>query len=600
MRAGWIVLAGSLVLAYCAPLALAQSQPEEDGVIRLRLSGDDDELEDAINAASLVLALDREGQRDPQDLLSAAQADYRRILTALYSEGYYSGVIRILINGREAASIPSLSPPDRIDQIQINVEPGRTFRFGQTNVSPIAPGTIIPDTFRSGRTARTERIREAVTTSIDGWRALGYAKADISDQRITARHPDRRLDVRIAVAPGPRLRFGDTLVEGNRRVRTERIRAIAGIPEGEVFSPDERRQAQTRLRRAGAFRSTALIEAETPREPDLLDITAQVVEAKRRRLGVGIELSSDEGATLSSFWLHRNLLGGAERLRFDVELGGIGSESGLDFTVGGSFNRPATFNADTDFFANAKIEVLDEPEFESEQITIGVGLRRYIGDDIELEFGVGLQAADVEDDLGRRDYVLLTFPLAAQIDRRNDPLNATAGYYIDATATPYFAIEGSDDGGQLTFDGRYYISLSDSSVIALRGQLGAVFGSSLEDTPTDFLFFSGGGGTVRGHAFQELAVELDDGDRIGGRSFLGTSLELRQGITDTISLVGFFDAGYIGEESFPDGSGEWHSGAGLGVRYDTGIGPIRVDVGVPVSGESSSDFQLYLGIGQAF
>ena len=88
---------------------------------------------------------------------------------------------------------------------------------------------------------------------------------------------------------------------------------------------------------------------------------------------------------------------------------------------------------------------------------------------------------------------------------------------------------------------------------------------------------------------------------MGGRAFLGFSAEARVKVTDAIGLVGFADAGYIGSEEFYDGSGQWHSGAGLGVRYDTGIGPIRLDLAVPTSGpETGENFQVYIGIGQAF
>ncbi len=74
--------------------------------------------------------------------------------------------------------------------------------------------------------------------------------------------------------------------------------------------------------------------------------------------------------------------------------------------------------------------------------------------------------------------------------------------------------------------------------------------------------------------------------------------EIRREITERIGVVGFLDAGFVGADSF--GSGEVHSGAGLGLRYSTGFGPIRVDVGAPVTGDTGDGPQLYIGIGQAF
>jgi len=105
---------------------------------------------------------------------------------------------------------------------------------------------------------------------------------------------------------------------------------------------------------------------------------------------------------------------------------------------------------------------------------------------------------------------------------------------------------------------------------------------------------------VRGQAYQSLGVPVGT-DMAGGRSFLGLSAEVRVGVTDSIGIVGFADAGYIGEEEFYDGSGIWHSGAGLGLRYNTAIGPVRLDVAVPTSGPDTDEkFQVYIGIGQSF
>ena len=134
-----------------------------------------------------------------------------------------------------------------------------------------------------------------------------------------------------------------------------------------------------------------------------------------------------------------------------------------------------------------------------------------------------------------------------------------------------------------------------------RAQIGGVFGPSLAATPRDYLFYSGGGGTVRGQPYESLGVDVLEGGtlRTGGTRFLGVSGELRAGITDAIGIVAFYDAGFISADAYFSG-GEWQSGAGLGLRYNTPIGPIRLDVAAPVSGSTGDGAQIYLGIGQAF
>lgn len=164
------------------------------------------------------------------------------------------------------------------------------------------------------------------------------------------------------------------------------------------------------------------------------------------------------------------------------------------------------------------------------------------------------------------------------------------------------AISGADNGVRTFVDARGFKTFGSARpvTLALRGQFGSVFGPDLDVAPADFLFFSGGGDSVRGQEFQALGVPV--GNQIaGGRSFVGLSSEVRVGVTDTIGVVGFVDVGYIGAEEIFDGTGVWHSGAGVGLRYNTGIGPIRFDVAVPTSGpESDENFQIYIGIGQSF
>ena len=201
-----------------------------------------------------------------------------------------------------------------------------------------------------------------------------------------------------------------------------------------------------------------------------------------------------------------------------------------------------------------------------------------------------------------REFTLVTLPGALTWDRRDDLLNPTEGFYIKAEAMPFIDTDGEDSGGRLRFDARAYRALGegDGIVLAGRAQLGALFGPDILDTPPDFLFYSGGGGTVRGQPYQSLFVDLGGGSGLGGRSFMAVSGEVRAKVTDTISLVGFVDAGYIGEESFYDGGGQWHSGAGIGLRYDTTVGPLRLDVAGTLGGETGDGVQIYIGIGQAF
>ena len=570
-----------------------------------------EDLRAALDAASLTTSLQDAGPTTAQDYVAAARADYRRILTGLYAKGYFGGTVSITIDGTEVAGIAPLDAPAQISAVVIAVDPGPVFTFGQAEIGPLPPQTTAPDSFQTGQPAQTDAIRAAVRAAVTSWQDLGFAKAGAGAQQIVAQHATSRLDVAVQINPGPRLTFGALTVTGNSAVRTDRIIAIAGLPTGQVYSPAEVAYAETRLRRTGAFDSAALVESDTY-TPDLtLPFTVQVTEQKPRRLGFGAELTSLDGLTLSAYWLHRNLLGGAERLRLDAAISGIGNpDSGPDLTMSADFGRPATINANTDLIASASIERLDEPDFFLWQATADIGFIKYVRDDLTYEGSLGLLTAQEQTPYRTRDYTLLTLPLRGTLDRRDDKFDATSGYYIDLQATPFLGLSGGANGGRFYADARTYRSFgeNDRFTLAGRGQFGSVFGASLFDAPADFLFYAGGGNTVRGQPFQSLGIDgignFGAGaiaTRTGGAAFIGAQLEARFDVTDKIGLVGFYDICLIGADSLPQADDEWIAGAGIGLRYDTPIGPIRVDLATPASGDNfGKELQIYIGIGQAF
>jgi translocation and assembly module TamA len=589
----------SLALAVAGALPAGQIQAFE---FVLETTADASTRREMRDASRSALARD-EKVSNPQDILAAAQSDYRRMVIALYRRGYYGGVVHIYVDGREAASIAPFAVPRAIDQVKVVVDPGRRFTFGKVSVRPLATETQENPRFQSGQVAASDRIKEASDAAIEGWRVQSHAKAGIASQKVVADHRSASLDVAIAINPGPPVRFGKLITRGNRNVRNTRVLEIAGLPNGAPFSPDVLAKVGKRLRRSGAFRSVAIAESEALGPGDTLDITATLVEERPRRFGFGAEISTFEGGRLNGYWMHRNLLGGAERLRFDGEIAGIaGQTGGVDYALSALFTRPATFWTDTSLYAKASVALLDEPDFYSKQAELALGLEAIVSDELTASLGIGTRFSDVRDDLGARSFFHFIIPAEAEWDRRNDALNPTGGFYLKAEALPFIGLRGSQTGARFFADARSYrgIDKNDRFVLAGRFQLGSVVGASLAGTPPDLLFHSGGGGTVRGQPYQSLNVDLGAGNSAGGRGFIGASAELRAGITEKIGLVGFVDAGMISAGSLPNGASPMHAGAGLGLRFNTGIGPIRIDVAKPIAGNTGTDLQLYVGIGQAF
>ena len=435
------------------------------GRLDIALEGDqNDSLLGQLTAASLLKQAQNNGTTEAQDLFSSALADYQRLLETLYAEGYYSATIRIAIDGREAALIPPLSPPNTIDQIAVTVDPGPQFKFTTTSIAPIPADTDLPNGFQTGQIARSSDVLAAVRTSIDTWREDGHAKARVAQQSLEADHRAHTLSATVQIDPGPPLTFGALIPSGDSAVRPERIKAIAGLPTGQQFSPSELETAANRLRRTGAFQSVATTEAETPTPDQQLDIGVEVVDALPRRFGAGVELSTQDGLSLSGFWLHRNLLGGAERLRFDIEIAGIaGQSSGMDYALSTRFDRPAIYGADTAGFALLDVSSINEPSYSADAFKAGLGVSRIFGPGRTGELGLTFSYAETNDVYGARYFTLLEVPVSFQQDRRDTVLNPSSGHYLDVTLTPFIGLAGEQHGAQLKFDGRVYKALQPVS-----------------------------------------------------------------------------------------------------------------------------------------
>ena len=591
-------LSGLLLSMMSAPLPAAALQG-----VSFDVSGGDAALTATLKNSSLLAGLQASGRTEPQDILAAALADYGRLLDALYAEGHYGGVITIHIDGREAAAIQTFAVPDRVQRVTVRVVPGPQFRFATADVGPLPAGATPLPGFARGEPAPATVIREAVASGVSDWRDAGHAKATISAQALVADHRNATLSADIRLAPGPRVTFGRLNQRTPSAVRSARIDQIAGLPTGETFSPRELQRVAERLRRTGAFSSVALSEAETLGPGNTMDINVDLADEPPRRFGFGAEVSSREGVALSGYWLHRNLLGGAERFRAEANVAGIdGTLAGMDAAVSARLDIPAALGTDTDVFVFAEAAYEDEPNYLLIEGSARAGIRHRFSDRLKGEIAASYGYTYTDDDLGQRRFSVVSLPSSLTWDGRNDPLDPSSGLFVDADIEPFYDIIGSQVAARGYVDGRAYLGLGgdDQFVLAARAQAGVVIGAVAAAVPPDMLFFSGGGGTVRGFPYQSLGIDQGGGTIVGGRAFLGASGEIRYRISDSFGAVAFVDAGHIGQNTFFDAGGDWQIGAGVGLRYYTGMGPVRLDVALPVEGPGGDGMQFYIGIGQSF
>ena len=556
------------------------------------------DIRDRLEIEALVLQAKPDASAG--ELIATADGDYSRILAALYEEGYFGASVSIKLGGREAAGLSALNAPATLQPVIIDVDLGPRFTFGRAQIEPRAPGSEHPEGFAIGAPAGTAAIRSAALGAVDDWKEASHAKARISGQEIVARHRQAELDVAITIDPGPALLFGDLVTPPDPEFRRSRLLKIAGLPTSEPYSPEALHQARARLVATGAFNSLVLEEAEAPEPNQTLPITLSYEAAPPRRLGFGAEVDTTSGLSLQTFWLHRNFFGGAERLRFDAKAEGIGGPSGgTDYSFDALLRVPGFRRADDTLELSAGLGRIDDDTVDETLFELGIRRARQVNETLVVGTSLGFRFSEAEDIGGKTEFRHFIISADAERDLRDNALNPTSGTYGFLELTPFIGLGDSKTGVRLKGDFRAYRTFGDGLVVAARGQLGVAAGPEIAEVPPEFLFFSGGGGTVRGQGFKSLGVG-SGASQTGGRGFAGLSLELRRDMTETLSLVGFMDHGYISSGyDFSDGAS--HSGAGLGIRYKTSFGPLRADLGFPVGGSTDgTDYGLYIGLGQAF
>lgn len=573
-----------------------------------------EKLIDTIKGASQLWVGKDNAVAGAAGVVARSKGDYRRILVALYNSGYYGGSISVKINGREAADIPASTSLPFESSIVVRVDPGDAYRFGRADIRNTAPPTSSPDDrvkdidrtlFLPGEIAKAGEIRSAGNLEVEAWRQQGYPTAKVAKREATADHPDRKLNVLLHMQPGKYAAYGEFRVRGTERMDPDFVAYMAGIEPGKEFDPDDLKKAQKRLDRLGVFSSSRIVEADKVVN-GLLPMELIVNERKRRRIGLGATLSSVDGIGLEAYWLHRNLFGKAESIRLDAKVGGLGSTlrpDEFDYFLGGTFVKPGAFSPDTDLTADLFAKREFNETFEETSAGGSFFLTNYYSDRLTLTGGGFFSYGEFEDGFGTRQFLTTGLRGGAIYDGRDSKLEPTEGIYAELDARPFYEWQFGNAAARLEAEARTYFDFDTDgySVVAGRIKLGSLLGSSLSQTPPNLLFTTGGGNSVRGYSFKSIGVTGPAGKTVGGASLLEGSIEFRQKVTESFGIVGFVDAGTVGRESFVDFSQDLRIGAGLGIRYYTGLGPVRLDVAVPLNrGPDDAGFAIYAGIGQAF
>jgi translocation and assembly module TamA len=405
---------------------------------------------------------------------------------------------------------------------------------------------------------------------------------------------------------GPVARFGRVEVEGSRQMDPDFIAFVADIPSGQPYSTKVLERSKKRLSEIEALASVSLLPAKVPDADGSVPIIIAISERKSKVVGAGASWSSTDGAKLNAYWKHRNLFGHGEMFRVDAGIGRLAQTTDyrdLDANFGVLLSQPGFFGPATRFDTSLKA-LQEHPEAYRRRAVIARAINIYkYSPELEFSGGVVGEYSDIDDAVGSEQFGLFSLPLTAVYDSRDDRLNPAKGIRARAGVEPTVDVLNNTQFVKLEASLATYLAIDDAQrfILAGRAGAGAIVGAQRDEIPADRRFLAGGGGSVRGYGYKNIGAGRLNGDAVAGRSLVEGSVELRTQWTDTIGAVLFADAGFVGDDPGFADIGDLKVGVGAGLRYFTAVGPIRVDVAVPVDPDQDDpDFAFYVGIGQAF
>ncbi|MBX6322784.1 MAG: outer membrane protein assembly factor [Rhodospirillaceae bacterium] len=557
-------------------------------------------VEDATQRVALdgVSRLVRQKERPPPSLPALrrrAEADLAPLEEAMASFGYYDAVARYAI---DAAASPV--------KVVVTIEPGALYRLSEYNI--IGPDPALSDgsirvTARRLGVARNDpaaaaAVRQSEQRLLNLLARQARPLAQVVDRRIVVDHDKHTMAVTLKLDIGPRALFGPLRIEGLETVDEHYVRLLLPWREGEPFDSRKVEQGRQAVVSTGLFTTVRIAHADAVGPDGRLPMTLTVTEGKHRSVGAGLSYDTTTGFSAQAFWEHRNLLGAGERLRLTA----TGGET--EYGLKGSLLVPAFFDdMRNTLLVDAEGKQEDLEAYDSTRIGVTASVERAFTSDLSGSAGLTLEAETIRDQVkGDQDYTLVGLPLGLSWDTSNDLFDPRRGNRLKLSATPYTAVAGTPANFVVTrlFDS-FYLSLGRRVVLANWARAGFVFGESLEDVPADKRLYGGGGGSVRAFGYQRLGPLDEHGDPTGGRSLLEFGSELRVRISDQFGAVAFVEGGNVYPDVTPDPGDSFLWGGGVGVRYFTSFGPIRLDVATPINPRSDDDpVQVYVSIGQAF
>ncbi len=549
--------------------------------------------------------------------------DLRRVVVFYQQHGYFDAdvdgyrALVTLADEVELAIFVEEGLPCTIDMLRVEL------------ADPAAGDTLLLERARRGLSlhegevfneARIDSAESALQTTFQN---RGYAFAEVlKEYRIDK--DERRATVIFTVDAGQLYRFGRVTIEGETDVTPKLIRGQVQFRPGQRYSLDKVYDTQRRLYQLNLFRRAQVEPQYDAPAGDSLPVVIRVADAKDHLVRLGLGYGSEEQLRASASWLNRNFLGGARQARVQGEYSGLRRGASVSLTQPNVVSHDLSATA-LGFFAQDREDTYTVRRYGGSgrvNHEISPSVRAFYGLNVERDDFTKIEnEQDIQEILGQEfinPSTLAYLELGAILDTTNDILSPTEGFTVSLNYhLAQTWLTGDYKYHRVTLQATHYREVRPGWVLAFKvlpgliepiGQVTTGTGEAIT-APLFERLFAGGSTSVRGYQRRKLGPlvgedcdgNVDNCDPVGGEALFESSLELRFPLFGNFRAVTFVDAGDVWATPDDVSLSDLRYTPGVGVRYPTPVGPVRVDVGFKTrSTDPGPPFVVHFSVGNAF
>lgn len=545
------------------------------------------------------------GQSAPSSQIRLrAEEDIELARNLLRAEGYYDA-------GVSATFSPPTGKTDRLDVI-LTAIPGSRYSLGDIRLvgSDPAPTAIAREalTVQTGDPIVATAVEAAEANVTLRLPQEGYPFAELGLRDIVLDEATRRGDYTLPLTSGPKAAYGGFQVSGRPVFGAAHVAVLARFGPGEIYDSREVEDLRQALVATSLLSTVSVEPVRTgrvaPSGAEIVDLRVRQVPARPRSLAATVGYGTGEGFRVSGSWAHRNLFPPEGALALNAVAGTEEQRLAISFRRSNAGQRDRTIQAT----AGISRETREAYDATSANLSAMISRESTPLWQKRWTYSIGAEVIATNETLitqeaesrPRETFVIAALPSQLGYDTSDSLLDPTRGFRITGRLSPEASHrEETTAYARTLLETSAYAPLGERMVIAGRVRLGAVAGVARDDLAPSRRLYAGGGGSVRGFGFQDLGPHDANNRPLGGRSLVELSLEARYRWGD-FGIVPFIDAGQVYEASTPE-FGDLRVGVGIGGRYYTPFGPLRIDVATPLSRRSGEpSVALYISIGQAF